>query len=144
MRLCSQTNFCFSSGARLLQYLRPHLIWLITQVSPRMELLGPQSLAFLWRSQLPQDPVHYPGPQAMMRLPRYKLHHPRRNSPRRSRRRCQDQKRAESPPAEVEAKARRHRAEKIVLRLAGALAQAAAVVESLQRRRASLLAELGL
>lgn len=109
-----------------------------------MELLGPQSPASLWRSQLPQDPAHYPGPQAMMRLPRYKPHHPRRKPPRRNRPRCRDRKQAESLPVEAKAKARSHHAEKIVPRLAGALAQAAAAGESLQRSQASLLAELGL
>lgn len=133
-------------GARLLQYLRPHLIWLIIPVFLRMEPLGPQSLASLWRSQLLQDPVHYPGPQAVMRLPRYKLHHPRRNPPRRNHHRCQDQKQAESLPVEleVEAKDHHHHAEKIVRRLDGALGQAAVVVGSLQRSQVSLLAELGL
>lgn len=111
-----------------------------------MELLGPQSRDSLWRNQLLQDPVHYPGLQAMMKLPRCKLHHPRRNPPRRSRHSCLGQKQAENLPVEleVEAKAHRHHAERIALRLAGAPDQAVVGVESLQRSQVSLLAELGL
>lgn len=111
-----------------------------------MELLGPQSQDSLWKNQLPQDPVHYPGLQAMMRLPRCKLHHPRRNPPRRNQHSCPGQKQAESLPEEleVEAKAHHHHAERIVLRLAGAPGQAVVDVASLQRTLVSLLAELGL
>lgn len=111
-----------------------------------MELLGPQSQDSLWKNQLPQDPVHYPGLQAMMRLPRCKLHHPRRTPPRRSQHSCPGQKQAESLPEEleVEAKAHHHHAERIVLRLAGAPGQAVVDVASLQRTLVSLLAELGL
>lgn len=133
---------CFSSGVRLLQYRPPHLIWLIIRVFQRMELLALQSLDSLWRSQLPRHPVHCPGLQAMMRLPRYKLHHPRRSPPRRNHHRCPGQKWAENRP--VEARAHCHHVEKIVLRLDGALAQAAVAVDSLQRSQVSLLDELGL
>lgn len=111
-----------------------------------MELLGPQSRDFLWRNQLPQDPVHSPGLQAVMKLPGCKLHPPRRIPPRRSRLSCLGQKQAESLPVglEVEAKAHRHHAERIGLRPAGAPDQAVVGVESLQRNQVSLLAELGL
>lgn len=107
-----------------------------------MELLGPQSRDSLWRNLLPQDPAHYPGLQAMMKLPRCRLHHPRRNPQRRNRHSCPGQKQAESLP--VEAKAHRHHGERIVLRLAGAPDQAVVAVESLQRSQVSLLEELGL
>lgn len=131
---------------RLPQYLPPHLIWLIIQVFQRMERLGPQSPDSLWRNRLPQDPVHCPGLQAVMRLPRRRLQPPRRNRPRRNRHSCPGQKQAESLPVEleVEAKGHRHHAERIVRRLAGVPDRAVVAVESLQRSQVSLLAELGL
>lgn len=111
-----------------------------------MELLGPKSQDSLWRNLLPQDLAHYPGLQAMMKLPRCRLHHPRRNPQRRNRHSCPGQKQAESLPVEleVEAKAHRHHGERIVLRLAGGPDQAVVAVESLQRSQVSLLEELGL
>lgn len=73
---------CPFLGVRPLQYLPHHPIWPVIQAFLRMEPLGPRSLASLWMNQLPQGPVHSPGPQATMKLPRYKLRHPRRKPPR--------------------------------------------------------------
>lgn len=111
-----------------------------------MEPLGPQSLDSLWRTQLPQDPAHFPGPQAMRRLPRCKLYHPKRNPPRRKLHRRLGQKQVESLSVELEvgAKVPLHLEERAALRLVGALVQAAVVGESLQRIQGPLLAGLGL
>lgn len=131
-------------GVRPLQYLPHHPIWPVIQAFLRMEPLGPQSLASLWMNPLPQGPVHSPGPQAVMKPLRYRLHHPKRIPPRRRLHSSWGQKPAESLPEELEAKAPLHLAERAALRPAGALAQAAVVVGSLQRNQGPLPAGLGL
>lgn len=131
-------------GVRPHQYLPRRPTWPVTLVFQRMAPQGHLCLDFLWRSQLPQEPVRFPGHRAMKRLPRYKVRHPRKSSPRRRLHRHQYQRQAASPPVALGARDPHRHAERIAPRRAGVPARGAVAVESPQRSRAPLPAGLGL